>query len=132
MATEDIQTLAPEEQNSGTDAQQTAKDESNKSTKKKKKAETPETAETAKTAEAEETAQPEQPVSPWNEMLDIKLPKASKTEQNFQFVSVNGRVFQVPKGKTVKVPRPVYEVLKNKEKAEDEADSFSSEAEISE
>lgn len=125
MSTENTETLAQEEQKTVNPAEQTAKDEENKKSAKKAK----ETPKSKDEAQKEEEAQP---ISPWDEMLEIKLPKASKTEQNFQFVSVNGRVFQVPKGKTVKVPKPVYEVLKNKEAAEEEADSFSSEAEINE
>ena len=44
-------------------------------------------------------------------MVEGKASKAPKNEQNFQFVGVNGRTFQVPKGKTVKVPKPVAQVL---------------------
>ena len=36
----------------------------------------------------------------WEEMTEVRLPKAPKTEQNFQFVGVNGRTFQVPRGKS--------------------------------
>ena len=53
----------------------------------------------------------------WEEMTEVRLPKAPKTEQNFQFVGVNGRTFQVPRGKSVKVPKPVAEVLANSEAA---------------
>ena len=60
----------------------------------------------------------------WGEMRTIQLPKASKSEQNFQFVAVNGRTFQVPKGKPVEVPRPVYEVLMNSLYAEEKADEY--------
>lgn len=35
------------------------------------------------------------------------------TEQQSEFVCVNGRTFQVPRGKAVEVPEPVYEVLEN-------------------
>ena len=63
----------------------------------------------------------------WNEMVEVRLPKAPKTEQNFQFVGVNGRTFQVPKGKSVTVPKPVYEVLMNSEKAKAEAEDYESE-----
>lgn len=63
----------------------------------------------------------------WNEMVEVRLPKAPKTEQNFQFVGVNGRTFQVPKGKSVTVPKPVYEVLMNAEKAKSEAEDYESE-----
>ncbi|MCD8036972.1 MAG: hypothetical protein LUE88_06325 [Clostridiales bacterium] len=64
--------------------------------------------------------------SVWNEMVEVKLPKAPKTEQNFQFVGVNGKTFQVPKGVTVEVPKPVAEVLKNAEKAKNEAEEYES------
>lgn len=51
---------------------------------------------------------------PWRDMKTIVLPRAPKNEQNFQFVAVNGRTFQVPRnGKPVDVPAPVYEVLMN-------------------
>ena len=39
------------------------------------------------------------------EMKSITLPRAG--------VCVNGRTFQVPRGKAVEVPEPVYEVLEN-------------------
>ena len=38
---------------------------------------------------------------------------AGGTEQQSEFVCVNGRTFQVPRGKAVEVPAPVYEVLEN-------------------
>lgn len=60
----------------------------------------------------------------WEEMIEVRLPKAPKTEQNFQFVGVNGRTFQVPRGKTVKVPKPVAEVLANSEAAREAAEEF--------
>lgn len=53
---------------------------------------------------------------PWKDMVEITLPRHPKNEQNFQFVAVNDRRFQVPRsGKPVSVPRPVYEVLRNAE-----------------
>ena len=47
------------------------------------------------------------------EMKSITLPRAGGTEQQSVFVCVNGRTFQVPRGKAVEVPEPVYEVLEN-------------------
>ena len=47
------------------------------------------------------------------EMKSITLPRAGGTEQQSVFVCVNGRTFQVPRGKAVEVPAPVYEVLEN-------------------
>lgn len=64
--------------------------------------------------------------SEWDEMVEVRLPKAPKTEQNFQFVGVNGRAFQVPKGKSVMVPKPVAEVIANSEKARQEAEDYES------
>ena len=46
-------------------------------------------------------------------MKTITLPRAGGTEQQSEFVCVNGRTFQVPRGKVVEVPAPVYEVLEN-------------------
>ena len=46
-------------------------------------------------------------------METITLPRAGGTEQQSVFVCVNGRTFQVPRGKAVEVPEPVYEVLEN-------------------
>lgn len=60
----------------------------------------------------------------WDIMVKIKLPKAPKTEQNFQFVAVNGRAFQVPRGKTVEVPKPIAVVLKYSEEAKEAAEEF--------
>ena len=60
----------------------------------------------------------------WNEMVEVRLPKAPKNEQNFQFVGVNGRTYQVPKGKTVKVPKPVAQVLAYSEAAKSAAEEF--------
>ena len=46
-------------------------------------------------------------------MKTITLPRAGGTEQQSEFVCVNGRTSQVPRGKAVEVPAPVYEVLEN-------------------
>lgn len=62
----------------------------------------------------------------WNETVEVRLQKAPKTEQNFQFVGVNGRTFQVPRGVAVEVPKPVAEVLRNAEKAKAEAEEYES------
>lgn len=43
----------------------------------------------------------------------ILLPRAGGTQQQAQFVCVNGRTYQVPRGRAVEVPLPVYEALEN-------------------
>lgn len=63
----------------------------------------------------------------WEEKMTIQLPRAPKTEQNFQFVAVNGRTFQVPRGKAVEVPKPVYEVLMNSHYAAEKAEEYENE-----
>ena len=63
----------------------------------------------------------------WDEMVEVRLPKAPKTEQNFQFVGVNGKTFQVPRGKSVKVPKPVAQVLAYPEAAKNAAEEYESE-----
>ena len=66
----------------------------------------------AKTEEtAVVTATTEQKYDPWKDMREIMLPRAGNNEQQFQYVGVNGRTFQVPRGKRTEVPRPVYECL---------------------
>ena len=43
----------------------------------------------------------------------VTLPRAGGTEQQFVFVCVNGRAYQVPRGKSVEVPQEVFEALEN-------------------
>lgn len=57
----------------------------------------------------------------WEQMKEIFLPRGQANEEQSQFVCVNGRTYQVPKGKTVEVPLPVYEALTNARLAEEEA-----------
>ena len=67
-------------------------------------------------------AETKKTTDPWQDMVEITLPRHPKNEQNFQFVAVNDRRFQVPRsGKPVSVPRPVYEVLMNSAAARDYA-----------
>lgn len=61
---------------------------------------------------------------PWQTMVTVKLQKAPHGQENFRFVSVNGRNFKIQKGVEVKVPLPVAEVLKNSYEAMDQADEY--------
>lgn len=47
------------------------------------------------------------------ETKTVFLPRASETEQQFEFVCVNGKAYQVPRGKPVEVPLAVAEVLEH-------------------
>lgn len=58
---------------------------------------------------------------PWKEMRTITMPRGQSQEQQFRFVCVNGRSYQVPKGKAVEVPLPVYQCLLESQAAEEAA-----------
>ena len=75
---------------------------------------------TKETATAAVQANPE---DVWNVMKTIYLPRGQGNEEQSRFVAVNGRTFQVPRGKAVEVqvPLPVYEVLMNARMAEEVA-----------
>lgn len=47
----------------------------------------------------------------WEEMRTVFLPRAMGREQNFYLVGVNGKRYQVPRGKQIEVPLPIYERL---------------------
>lgn len=64
-------------------------------------------------------------VSAWDEMVEIKLPRANKGEEQNVYVSVNGRNYLINKGVKVSVPKPVAEVLKNAEEAREAAADYS-------
>lgn len=49
--------------------------------------------------------------SPWETMKKIRLPRKPAGEDNFEVAGVNGKIYQVPCGKEVEVPLPIYEVL---------------------
>ena len=66
----------------------------------------------------------EQEYDPWKDMVPVFLPKGNPREENFARVGVNGRMFQVPKGRQVQVPRPVYTVLMYSQDAKDFTDRF--------
>ena len=65
----------------------------------------------------------------WKQTKEVLLPRAQENEQKFEFVCVNGRTFQVPKGKRVEVPLPVAEVSENAQMQMEQADRESEEME---
>lgn len=54
------------------------------------------------------------------ETKTVFLPRASETEQQFEFVCINGKAYQVPRGKPVEVPLAVAEVLEHAQMQETE------------
>jgi len=81
---------------------------------KKTPAETPQkvTQETPQETPAQVPAavQPEA-IDPWEDMVDVTLERAPRGETPYVFISLNNRNYQIPKGKTSPVPRPVFERL---------------------
>ena len=48
--------------------------------------------------------------NPMKEMVDIFIPIVSG-EENTVFVGLNGKAWQIPRGKREKVPKPVAEIV---------------------
>lgn len=71
-------------------------------------------AETNKTKPAEKT---ERPINPWEDKLPVYFAKGTDNEPNYVRVVVNGRAYQIPRGRQQLVPRPVYEVISRSEHA---------------
>ena len=44
--------------------------------------------------------------------IAVYLDRANGSEEDFVRVGVNGKMYQIPRGKTSMVTRPVYEVLR--------------------
>lgn len=61
----------------------------------------PEAAKTASKGKAQ--------ADPWEQTMPVFIPRAMAGEQKFVMVGVNGRRYQVPRGKQVEVPLPLYE-----------------------
>ena len=91
----------------------------------------------SKTTPAEETIQKEEPEEknvknepealndPWAEEIEMIVPRKPKGEEQFYYVCVNDRRYQVPaNGQTQKLPKPIANVLKESLEAEYQADDF--------
>lgn len=78
----------------------------------KKTVETEEMMETEKRMETEK-----QNLDPWAEenYEEVFVPKRTRGEQASEVYMVNGNRFTVPKGKTVKVPAPIAELVRRHE-----------------
>ena len=62
--------------------------------------------------------------TPWEVMLPISLPKGGKNDGKSVYVAVNGKGYQVPKGKVVNVPKPVHDRLMIMQAAEAETTDY--------
>lgn len=74
-------------------------------------------------AKKAETAPTKKPVvsDAWERMRTVFLPRAMGREQKFLLVGVNGRRYQVPRGKPVEVPEPLAERIDIMLEAEERA-----------
>lgn len=66
----------------------------------------------------------EKTVSPFEKLVKIQLPREAKGDENYVFVSVNGRGFKIMKGVEVEVPEPVEEVLRHSNEMQQEAERY--------
>lgn len=64
-------------------------------------------------------------LDPWKDMKEVLVPRlANCKEQPDCIASVNGRIFQIQRGKTVKVPAPIAEALQRSFDAEVKAEDY--------
>lgn len=62
-----------------------------------------------KTEAVKAAGKPQAQTDPWKQLMPVFIPRAMAGEQKFVMVGVNGRRYQVPRGKQVEVPLPLYE-----------------------
>ena len=67
-------------------------------------------------AETKKTEKTEKPVKAGRDIVSVFLPKES-ANANSLFVSINGKGYNIPRGKSIRVPRSVAEVLARRERA---------------
>lgn len=62
--------------------------------------------------------------NPTKDMISIMLPRATGNEDNFVLVGLNGKLWKIKRGQTVRVPRPIYDILCESERMEDRLVAF--------
>lgn len=56
--------------------------------------------------------------------VSITLPRATGKEEDFVFVGLNGKGYTIRRGVTVRVPKPVYEILAEARRQEQRQEDF--------
>ena len=56
--------------------------------------------------------------------VNVSLPRATGREEDFVFVGLNGKGYTVRRGLTVRVPRPVAEILAEARRQEQRREAF--------
>ena len=64
--------------------------------------------------------------------IAVHLDRATGGEDNYVRVGVNGKMYQIPRGKPVMVPRSVYDVLRRSETARSVTEAYMAENEYKE
>ncbi len=58
------------------------------------------------------------------EYVSVTLPRATGKEEDFVFVGLNGKGYTIRRGVTVRVPKPVYEILAEARRQEQRQEEF--------
>lgn len=53
------------------------------------------------------------------ETKTVRLPRKGAGEDNYELVGLNGKMWQIPCGKPVELPLPVYELVMRQQEARD-------------
>lgn len=68
----------------------------------------------------EATPQAEQKTNPWQDMRETMIQAKTRTEQPTEYFNVNGHKYRIPKGVVTRVPKPIFDLIKNRNDAEAE------------
>lgn len=75
-----------------------------------------------KTAEVQ-TAEVQKPADPMKELVSYHIPRMSGEDPTV-WVAINGKAWQIPRGKTVQIPKPVADRLDAVQRLRDEAAEY--------
>ena len=59
-----------------------------------------------------------------NDYMTVTLPRATGKEEDFVFVGLNGKGYTIRRGVSVRVPRPVYEILAESQRQQQRQQDF--------
>ena len=63
-------------------------------------------------------------MSKQNDFVSVTLPRATGKEEDFVFVGLNGKGYTIRRGVTVRVPRPVAEILTEARRQQERQQAF--------
>ena len=69
------------------------------------------------------TVKTEMPVDPMQERVTKYVPKLPANEQQNIYVNINGKGFNIPRGKNVDMPLPVWKIIERALKAEEKCEA---------